>query len=93
MIPRKIVELLPGFRAIDLGGTGRGGGTPPGFGYALEKGAQDLWLSTLSRLENSGAVTDPRTLRRGLLKGANSVGAVVFDSSDPRKASWISHSC
>ena len=66
MIPGKIVDFLLGFTTIDLGGGGPGGGgTHPGFGYALENGALELWLSTQSRLEKRGAVTDLSTLRRG----------------------------
>ena len=53
-----------------------GGGTHPGFGYPLQNGSQELWLSTRSRLEKGG-----------LLEGAYSVGAAVFGLSNPRKAS------
>ena len=35
--------------------------------------------------KGGGAVTDPSTLRRGLLEGAYSVGAVVFGLSSLRK--------
>ena len=71
---------------------GGGGGTYPGFGYSLQNRPQELWLSTRSRLEKGGgAVTGPSTLRRGLLEGAHSVGAVDFGVSCPRRASWNSY--
>ena len=39
-----------------------------------------------------GAVTDSSSpLRRGAVRGAFSVGAVVLGLSSPRKASWISY--
>ena len=43
------------------------------------------------RLEKGGAVTDPRTLRRGAVRGAFPVGAAVVSLASPRKASWISY--
>ena len=49
---------------------GGGGGTHTGFGYPLQNSPRELWLSTRSRPEKGGAVTDPSTLRRGLLEGA-----------------------
>ena len=59
----------------------RGGGTHPDFRYPLQNRPRELWLSTWSMLEKGGAVTDPRTLRRGAYEGAYSVGAVVFGMS------------
>ena len=43
------------------------------------------------RLKKRGPVTDPRTLRRGAVRGAFPVGAVVVSLASPRKASWISY--
>ena len=43
------------------GGGGGGGGTHSGFGYPLQNGLLALWL----KARKEGAVTDPRTLRRG----------------------------
>ena len=43
------------------------------------------------RLEKRGAVTNPRTLRRGAVRGAFPVGAVVVSLASPRKASWVSY--
>ena len=34
-----------------------GGGTHPGFGYPLQNGPQELWLSTQSRLEKELSLT------------------------------------
>ena len=56
----------------------RGGGTPPGFGYPLQKGPRELWLSTRSRLEKGGVVTDPSTLRRGAVRGGLLCGGSSF---------------
>ena len=62
------------------------GGTHPGFGYPLQNRIPELWLWS----RKDGAVTDPRTLRRGAVIGAFPVGAVIFGMFSPRKASWIS---
>ena len=35
-------------------GGGWGGGTHPGFGYPLQNGQRELWLSVLSSLEKEG---------------------------------------
>ena len=43
------------------GGGGGGGGTHPGFGYPLQNGPRELWLSMWSRLEKGGR-SDSRTL-------------------------------
>ena len=67
---------------------GRGVGcTHPGFGYPLQNRLPGLWLWARKK----GAVTDPRTLRRGAVRGAFPVGAVVVSLASPRKASWISY--
>ena len=42
------------------------------------------------RLEKGGAVTDPRTLRRGAVRGTFPVGAVVVSLASPRIASLVS---
>ena len=48
-------------------------------------------LSCGCRLEKrgGGAVMDPRTLRRGAVRGVFPVGAVLVSLASPRKASWI----
>ena len=62
---------------------GGGGGTHPDFGYPLQNGLPEQWLLARKR----GAVTDPRPLRKGAVRGAFPVGAVVFSLASPRKAS------
>ena len=66
---------------------GGGGGTHPGLGYPLQNRLPELWLYARKRV----AVTDPRTLRKGAVRGAFSVGAVIVSLASPRKASWISY--
>ena len=65
-----------------------GGGTHPGFGYPLQNGPRELWLSTQSKLEKRVSVIDSE---KGAVRGAYSVGAVVLDLSSPRTPSWISY--
>ena len=65
------------------GGAGAQGGHSPGFGYPLQNRLPELWLY---RLEKGGvAVTDPRTLRRGTVRRAFPVGAVVVSLASQGK--------
>ena len=71
----------------DPGGGGGGGGALTlvlGTHYKTDS------RSCGCRLEKRGAVTGPRTLRKGAERGAFPVGAVVVSLASRRKASWIS---
>ena len=61
----RLLAAMAGIRRLADGGGGRGrpgargwggggGGTHPGFGYPLQNGPRELWLSTWSKLEKKG---------------------------------------
>ena len=68
---------------------GGGGGHSPWFWVPTAKQSPGAVSVNTVWARKRGAVTDQSTLRRGLLEGACSVGAVVVGFSSPRKASWI----
>ena len=59
---------------------GGGGGTHLSFGYSLQNGLPELWLYA----RNEGAVIDPRSLRRGAVRRAFPVWAVVVSLASTR---------
>ena len=61
-----------------LQGSSGGGGTYSGFGYLLQNGPRELWLSTQSRLEKRGGCHRPKYSEKRAVKGGLLCGGSRF---------------